>query len=99
MRSLACETLHRAFPLRRRAWPPGLRSAEEAGSALADGFEEFQPVAVRVLGIEAAHPGEVTVEPDRSALGAQPVSPGVQVTDQQARMGLAGRRGVPVHAQ
>ena len=68
-------------------------------SACADGFEESQPVAVRVLGVEPAHPREVVVEPDRSAHGAQPASPGIQMADQQARMRLAGRAEVPLHAQ
>ena len=68
-------------------------------SAVADGFEEFQPVAVRVLGVEPAHPREVVVEPDRSARGAQPVSPGIQMADQHARMRLAGRAEVLLHAQ
>ncbi len=71
----------------------------DVGSALVNGFEEFQPVAERVLGVEAAHPGEAVVEEDGSACAAKPASPGVQAADQQARMRLAGRAEVLLHAK
>jgi hypothetical protein len=57
----------------------GLTSAR---SAVVSRLEEFKPVAVRVLAVEAAHPGEVVVEEGRSAGGAKPARPGVQVADQ-----------------
>jgi hypothetical protein len=64
-----------------------------------NGFEEFQPVAVRVLGINPAHPREPIIEQNGSTRAAKPVSPGVQIVDQQARMCLASRTEVVLHAQ
>jgi len=55
---------------------------EDAGSALVDRFEEFQPIAVRILTVEAAHPGEVFIKEDRGASGTKPAHPLVQVMDQ-----------------
>jgi ATP sulfurylase len=63
------------------------------------GFEELQPVAERVLAVETAHTREVFIEANQSVRGAEPVSPGVQVTDQQARMRLAGRAEVLLHTK
>src|SRR6202035_1289170 len=51
---------------------PAARQMRTPGSALVNRFKEFQPVAVRVLTVEAAHPGEVLIEQDGSARGAKP---------------------------
>src|SRR5262249_26157691 len=72
---------------------------EDVRSALVDGFEEFQPIAMRVLGIKAAHPREAVIEQNGSTGAANPVSPGVQIMDQQAWMCLASRAKVVLHAQ
>src|SRR5215469_18238536 len=74
-------------------------AALPAASGLVDGLEEFQPVAVWVLAVEAAHPGEVPVEENRGPRRAQPAGPAVQIADQQARMRLAGRAEVLLHAE
>src|ERR1700733_9822620 len=70
-----------------------------AGSPLVKGLEEFQPIAMRVLTVEAAHPREIFVEENGGACSAKPVGPGVQVMDQQARMILAGGAEVVLHAE
>src|SRR5450631_3757546 len=71
----------------------------DAWSTLNYRFEEFQPVSMRVLAVETAHPREIVVEVDRSACGAQPGGPGVHVMDEQARMSLAGRAEAVLHPE
>jgi hypothetical protein len=68
-------------------------------SASVSRFEEFQPVTVRVLAIEATPPREVVIELHGSGSGAKPARPGVQVADQQAGMCSAGRAEVLLHAE
>ena len=56
-----------------------------------DGLQELEPVAVRVLAVEAAHVREVLVEGDRIARGGEPRGPVVDVL--QSRPGWALRAG------
>src|SRR5215469_11802766 len=74
-------------------------AALPAASGFVDGLEEFQPVAVWVLAVEAAHAGEVFVEENRGARRAQPAGPVVQIADHQARMRFAGWAEVLLHAE
>src|SRR5260221_2892836 len=62
-------------------------------------LKELQAVAVRLFAVEPAHAWEVVIGDDGVARRAQPFRRGIQIRDEQAGMGLAGRAEVLLDAE
>src|SRR6266498_1663710 len=62
-------------------------------------LDELDPIAKRVGGVEARHVRQAVIRHDRHPGGGQRPPTGLEIVDDQRRMGLAGRREVLLDAK